>query len=281
MICMGPFSRASSAHRLRGINPRVRTARRPIAAAIEKYQHGRPALARYWGSLLAEATMSTTAPVPPYLQETYWWAYVHPNAVRLFERQWLVNLILWGNFARLRDGALDAVEGEEGARTLQVACVYGDFTARLEERVTARRGSLDVVDVLPIQLDNLRRKLGACSHTRLLQGDAADLRLEDGGYDRAVLFFLLHEMPAEVRRRALGEVLRVLKPGGRLVIVDYHRPSRWHPLRNLMRWVLRNFEPFALDLWRHDVVEWLPPAARVLSKRTFWGGLYQRVEITR
>ena len=45
-------------------------------------------------------------PVPKYLQETYWWAYTHPNAVRVFERQWLVNLILWGNFARLRDAAL-------------------------------------------------------------------------------------------------------------------------------------------------------------------------------
>jgi len=31
--------------------------------------------------------------IPAYLQETYWWAYVHPKAVRFFERQWLVNLI--------------------------------------------------------------------------------------------------------------------------------------------------------------------------------------------
>jgi hypothetical protein len=41
--------------------------------------------------------------VPDYLERVYWWAYVHPNAVRLFERQWLVNLILWGNFARPRE----------------------------------------------------------------------------------------------------------------------------------------------------------------------------------
>src|SRR4051812_39825350 len=45
------------------------------------------------------AAMQNVVGVPAYLQETYWWAYVHPNAVRLFERQWLVNLILWGNFA--------------------------------------------------------------------------------------------------------------------------------------------------------------------------------------
>jgi hypothetical protein len=38
--------------------------------------------------------------VPQYLQAHYWWAYVHPRAVHVFERQWLVNLILWGNYKR-------------------------------------------------------------------------------------------------------------------------------------------------------------------------------------
>ena len=32
--------------------------------------------------------------IPAYLQQVYWWAYVHPNAVKMFERQWLVNAIL-------------------------------------------------------------------------------------------------------------------------------------------------------------------------------------------
>jgi ubiquinone/menaquinone biosynthesis C-methylase UbiE len=225
--------------------------------------------------------MSSAAPIPRYLQDTYWWAYVHPNAVRLFERQWLVNLILWGNFARLRDAALEALDPAPGGRTLQVACVYGDFTARLEECIKSRAGDLDVVDVLPIQLENLRRKLGTGSRTRLLLRDAAELGLDAGGYDRTVLFFLLHEVPEEVRRRALAEALRVLKPGGHLVIVDYHGPRSWHPLRGVMRFILRRFEPFAMDLWRHEVEEWLPQGARVLSKRTFWGGLYQQLCVAR
>src|SRR4051812_20628873 len=95
-----------------------------------------------------------SAAVPRYLREVYWWAYVHPRAVRLFERQWLVNLILWGNFARLRDAAIQALGAMRG-RTLQVACVYGDLTQRLRSK--AER--LDVLDVLPVQLDNLARKL--------------------------------------------------------------------------------------------------------------------------
>ena len=48
-----------------------------------------------------------TRPVPDYLRQNYWWAYMHPKGVRVFERQWLVNLILWGNFGQLRDSALD------------------------------------------------------------------------------------------------------------------------------------------------------------------------------
>ena len=222
---------------------------------------------------------ATTA-IPQYLHDTYWWAYVHPRAVRFFERQWLVNLILWGNFAKLRDAALDALGKTLPGRTLQVACVYGDFTPRAAARVPAE-GSLDVVDVLPIQLANLRRKLPAASPVNLHHRDASRLGFEDGAYDRAVLFFLLHEMPLEVRRRTLAEAMRVVKPGGEVVIVDYHRPARWHPFRPIMRFILRRFEPFAMDLWVHEVSEWLPGLSPGrLRKDTFWGGLYQRLVIT-
>jgi ubiquinone/menaquinone biosynthesis C-methylase UbiE len=101
-----------------------------------------------------------SAAIPLYLSDTYWWAYIHPNAVNIFERQWLVNLILWGNFARLRDAALAELGREVPGRTLQVACVYGDFSAHLVKRIVPG-GALDIVDVLPIQLGNLRRKLPA------------------------------------------------------------------------------------------------------------------------
>ena len=50
-----------------------------------------------------------SASVPDYLSTHYWWAYIHPKAVKLFERQWLVNLILCGNYVRLRDAALAAM----------------------------------------------------------------------------------------------------------------------------------------------------------------------------
>lgn len=219
--------------------------------------------------------------VPAYLAKTYWWAYVHPRAVRVFERQWLVNLILWGNFGRLRDAALAALGERLEGRTLQVACVYGDLTPRLAARV-APGGALDVLDVLPVQLDNLARKLPAGAPATLLHGDATAIPAPDGSYDRVLVFFLLHEQPAEVRAATLAEALRVLKPGGRLVIVDYHRPRALHPLRGFMHALLARLEPYALDLWRNDIAAWLPPGTIVRrDKRRYFGELYQLLEVTR
>jgi ubiquinone/menaquinone biosynthesis C-methylase UbiE len=219
--------------------------------------------------------------IPSYLQDTYWWAYVHPNAVSFFERQWLVNLILWGNFARLRDAALAELGREVAGRTLQVACVYGNFSEHLAARV-APGGSLDIVDVLPIQLRNLRQKLPASAPVTLHQSDSTALGFDDASYDQAILFFLLHEQPAAARRQTLREALRVVKPGGKLVLVDYHLPVRLHPLRYLFRPVLRALEPFALDLWQHELAQWLPDSVTPaqIRKETYFGGLYQKLVIT-
>jgi ubiquinone/menaquinone biosynthesis C-methylase UbiE len=233
------------------------------------------------------------AAVPRYLAKTYWWAYVHPRAVHLFERQWLVNLILWGNFGRLCDEALGELGTDLEGRTLQIACVYGNLTRRIAARL-AHGAQLHVVDVLRIQLDNLARKLPGSLLSRhgrygprqppvaLIQGDSSALQLASRGYDRALLFFLLHEQPEDVRRETLAEALRVVKPGGQIVIVDYHRPHLLHPLYWPMAALFTALEPFALDLWRGAVESWLPTGTHVaaLRKRTFFGGLYQLVSIT-
>ena len=232
---------------------------------------------------LPRAMARSGSEVPQYLSAHYWWAYVHPKAVRLFERQWLINLILWGNYRRLRDAALVELGDALGGRTLQVACVYGDLTSRLSQRVAAGGGTLDVVDILPIQLENLKRKLPKDAPVRLLARDSAELGVPDASYDRAIIFFLLHEQPADVRRRTLGEVFRVVKSGGTILVVDYARPGRWHPLRYLWLPFLAVLEPFAPDLWRRDITTWLPQhgAGHTLRSRSYFGGLYQRVTLTR
>ena len=238
---------------------------------------------------LADAAFSvapapaTRIPIPRYLEQAYWWAYVHPRAVHAFEREWLVNAILFGNYGRLRDSALAELGETIGGKTLQIACVYGDLTPRLHRRL-APDARLDVVDVLPIQLRNLAAKLPRDDpRLRLTHGDSSALDCADAAYDRVLLFFLLHEQPARVRRSTLAEAMRVVKPGGKLVIVDYHRPARCHPLRPLVRMVFRRLEPYAIDLWRDEVDAFLPPDAKpaMRAKQTYFGGLYQKVVLIR
>jgi ubiquinone/menaquinone biosynthesis C-methylase UbiE len=219
--------------------------------------------------------------IPDYLHKTYWWAYLHPIGVRLFEREWLVNLILWGNFARLRDEALAELDHPIEQQVLQVACVYGDFTQRIAARLGAS-GTLNVIDVAPIQLENLRAKLPPHPGLRLQCRDSVNLGHRDGSIDSTLLFFLLHEQPESVRRATLAEALRVTRPGGKIIIIDYHKPHWSNPLRYLMMPILKLLEPFALDLWRNDISAYLPSDLSVSDQRktTSFGGLYQKLVIT-
>jgi SAM-dependent methyltransferase len=227
-------------------------------------------------------TISKDLPIPDYLEETYWWAYTHPNAVRFFERQWLVNLILWGNFARLRDAALAEIGDQLHGATLQVACVYGDFTPKLASRL-APGARLDVADVAPVQLENLSHKIRPYPNVYLHHEDSTRLTFADGRFDNVIVFFLLHEQPEAMRIRTVHEALRVTRPGGRLIFVDYHRPSLYNPFYYIMVPILTTLEPFALDIWKTEIIGWFPEGANVqhVHKETFFGGLYQKVVVQR
>lgn len=214
--------------------------------------------------------------VPAYLSEHYHWAYLDPGAIAFFDQGWVVNFILWGQFRRLSERAFAALgDAPLEGRTLQVACVYGDLSPRLADRLAAD-SQLEIVDVVPQQLRNAARKLAGRPNVTLSLSNSTQLPAADGRYDRALVFFLLHEQPKDVRRATLAETLRVVRPGGRIVIVDYHRPVRLNPLRYLMRLVLRSLEPFALDLWREPLQAWMPGANwRPLRHEVLFGGLYQ------
>ena len=223
-----------------------------------------------------------SVPIPAYLKQSYWWAYIHPSAVRFFERQWLVNSILWGNFTLLRDAALNEIGDTIDGRILQVACVYGDFSQRVAERLSPS-ATLDIVDVVPVQLQNASAKVGNNRQVALHRQDSSDLQFEDGRFEHVVVFFLLHEQPREVRERTIHEALRVARPGGKVIFVDYHRPVWNNPLRYAMLPILQTLEPFALDLWQHDIEEWVPEEFLPIRtrKETFFGDLYQKVVMMR
>ncbi len=225
---------------------------------------------------------SSALPVPEYLRTNYWWAYIHPKAVRFFERQWMVNLILWGNYNRLRSSVLEQFGRPITGNTPQIACAYGDITPLMVRRMnsTAR---LDVVDILPVQLGNLAAKLGPNPQVNLHCMDSTDLAFADARFDQVLSFFLLHEQPADVRRKTLTEAVRVLKPGGRLIVLDYSTPRWWNPMRYFWKPVLKRLEPFARDLFDQGLMAWLPkqPDLSVMQNQSSFGGLFQLVVMER
>ena len=108
----------------------------------------------------AVAETHNSAPeIPEYLQDTYWWAYLHPKSFYFFERKWVVNLILWGNMKRLTEMVIEELPEEPDRRILQIACVYGEFSSKVADHLDKTGSRLEIVDVAPIQLDNVEKKL--------------------------------------------------------------------------------------------------------------------------
>ena len=70
---------------------------------------------------------------------------------------------------------------------------------------------------------------------------------------------------------------------GKVIFVDYHRPHLSNPFRYVMVPILTTLEPFAMDMWRGEISEWLPTDVGRLKieKQTYFGGLYQKVVITK
>jgi ubiquinone/menaquinone biosynthesis C-methylase UbiE len=228
------------------------------------------------------ATVKSVPPIPDYLQDTYWWAYLHPKALHFFEREWVVNLILWGNMKRLTEAVLSEMALDHPSRVLQVACVYGDFSNRVSKHLEGSGSQLDVVDVADIQLENLRKKLDGRNNVSIHHQDSTRLGFEDAQFDQTVVFFLLHEQPEEARRGTVAEALRVTRPGGKVIFVDYHGPRRSNPMRYVMKPILGWLEPFALDLWREELPAYMPEGIQPeqVDSKFYFGGLYQKIVVT-
>jgi hypothetical protein len=77
-------------------------------------------------------------------------------------------------------------------------------------------------------------------------------------------------------------LLDSVRPGGKVVFVDYHKPHWVHPLRLVSGVIFDTLEPYAKGLWRHEIVEFAGNGERFdWRKETYFGGLYQKVVATR
>jgi SAM-dependent methyltransferase len=211
--------------------------------------------------------------LPTYLIDTYSWAYLHPRSLHLLDRHLVVNGILWGNYhALVRTACRQFAKGDS---VLQAASVYGNLSSRLADQVGAE-GFLDIIDVAPLQVAHCRRKLAEYAHVRVRVADATIPGKV--GYDAACCFFLLHEVPDAQKYQIVDALLTSVRPGGKVVFVDYHRPVRWHPLRPVMSAVFRWLEPYASGLVSRSIMAFAERAQDFhWRKETRFGGLYQMV----
>ncbi|MGD8383910.1 MAG: rhodoquinone biosynthesis methyltransferase RquA [Lysobacterales bacterium] len=215
--------------------------------------------------------------IPAYLQDTYYWAYINPRNVRLLDREIVVRTILWQQHNRLQQLAF--AEIGEGQSVLQPAAVYGSFSANLAQHV-GPRGSLDVIDVAEIQVVNTRRKLKDFPQATVHHANA--LQLGSKPYDVVCCYFLLHEIPDEEKFAAVNLFLSKLKPGGKAVFVDYHKPRWWHPLKPITSLVFDTLEPYAKGLWRREIQDFADnPESYSWRKETIFGTLFQKVVATK
>lgn len=119
-----------------------------------------------------------------------------------------------------------------GLCALDVGCGDGSLTARLA------KGGADVtgLDSDPRMLDAARLRLDVeQTSARLLSGDAQALPFETASFDLVTAVTLLCLVPDP--DRAVQEIARVLRPGGRLVVGELHRQSYWAAERRVRGWL--------------------------------------------
>lgn len=113
---------------------------------------------------------------------------------------------------------------------LDLACGTGDYSLAIARRThpATRVTGLDLSEGM---LEVMRRKVaeaGLAGRISTLVGNAEEMPFGDAQFDRVTIGFGIRNF--EHRERALAEMLRVLKPGGRVVILELSVPA-WQPAR--------------------------------------------------
>jgi demethylmenaquinone methyltransferase/2-methoxy-6-polyprenyl-1,4-benzoquinol methylase len=184
------------------------------------------------------------------------WAGIYDLRVRLFLR--------W------RPTALDTLRLRPGDTVLDLACGTGLNFPYLTERL-GPDGRIVGVDLTRAMLQQARRKLArrGWRHVALLEGDAANLPLASDSCDAVFCSYGMVIIPDY--RRALAEAVRVLKPGGRLTLLEPQRGSAlWARAATPLVAFAGRFG--GVDLDRRPWQE-LPHLLEDVSRREYAGGI--------
>ena len=197
--------------------------------------------------------------VPEYLARYYWWAYLWRGSIWFFDRQPVINTILFGQYGKLLKKTLEQAEKNPAAKVLQLTCVYGKLTPSL---LSETRSEFHLCDAASGQLQLAQRKTRhAASPCYMTRMNAECLAYRSDAFDQVIVFFLLHEMPAWARHKAYAEIARVVRPDGSVLIAEYaERPVRHWLYRTPFCWLLGRLEPFLMGFWQENIAEKLNDA---------------------
>jgi ubiquinone/menaquinone biosynthesis C-methylase UbiE len=146
------------------------------------------------------------------LAAALWWRK-NPSACPYSQRFWVQAPHPFITRERLR-ATLDPSPGE---RILEIGPGTGYYTLDLATWI-GPDGSLEILDIQQEMLDHTMDRVGerGLANVTATRGDAQALPLDDASVDAVVLTTVLGEIPDQ--DAALGEIARVLRPGGRLVV---------------------------------------------------------------
>ncbi|TCS60681.1 class I SAM-dependent methyltransferase [Varunaivibrio sulfuroxidans] len=133
---------------------------------------------------------------------------------------------------------LELAAPKAGMRALDVGCGDGELSREIHRRT----GECIGIDRDPAMIDQARRPVRGEKHGPFLVGDGARLPFADGAFDLLIAVTVLCVAPE--RNGVIDEMVRVLRPGGRLVIGELGAWSLWAMVR---RW--RGI--FGNPLWRN------------------------------
>src|SRR5512146_3189694 len=123
--------------------------------------------------------------------------------------------------------ALQLAGVQVGQRVLDVACGTGRGTVGLAQAVgdTGRVDALDLSDAMIDQARPKIAKLGLQNRVHFKQGNARELPYPDQTFDLVYNGYMFDLIPLDGFLPILKEMARVLKPGGRLVLVNMSKPN--------------------------------------------------------
>jgi ubiquinone/menaquinone biosynthesis C-methylase UbiE len=132
----------------------------------------------------------------------------------------LTGLLTLGREQAFRQRIVDLARLQPGERVLDVGCGTGTLALVAVRRVGAM-GHVSGIDPSPRMIARARRK-GARRRLSLdfQVGVVEQLPFPGQSFDAVLSTFMMHHLPDDLKRRGLSEIARVLKPGGRLLVLD-------------------------------------------------------------